>query len=106
MRRPNGAFAGNSRLAEQYLHITLTDEQDIPDAFGRLKALYPYLMTLDYDNTRTRTAAQINGAENVPGKTPMELFAELYELQNGAPMTEEQQAYLAAKIEALTEVDA
>ena len=100
------AYAGNSRLAEQYLHITLTDEQDIPDAFGRLKALYPYLMTLDYDNTRTRTAAQINGAENVPGKTPMELFAELYELQNGAPMTEEQQAYLAAKIEALTEVDA
>ncbi len=112
LRRLRGTFAEltlpehyrEGNVKEAYLHITLTDEQDIPDAFGRLKAVYPYLMLLEYDNTRTRTAASVEGVDNAPEKSPMELFEELYMLQNGAPLTAQQRAYLTEKIEALKEV--
>ena len=39
---------------DDYLHITLTDEEDILDAIGKLRVIYPNLMKLDYDNQRTR----------------------------------------------------
>lgn len=77
-----------------YLHITLTDEQDIPDAIGRLRTVYPYLMRLDYDNTRTRAAAHIEGDGAVQTKSPLQLFSDFYELQNNQPMTEEQRAFV------------
>ena len=77
-----------------YLHITLTDEQDIPDAIGRLRTVYPYLMRLDYDNTRTRAAAHIEGDGAVQTKSPLQLFSDFYELQNNQPMTEEQSAFV------------
>ena len=77
----------------------------MPDAAIRLKALYPYLMTIEYDNTRTRTASVIGGAEDVPKKSPLELFEELYRLQNGSGLNEAQRMYLEEKIEALQEVE-
>ena len=73
-----------------YLHITLTDEEDIPDAVGKLRVIYPNLMKLDYDNMRTRSKAVIGGAEDVEEKTPLELFDELYEKQNGVPLSDDQ----------------
>lgn len=73
-----------------YLHITLTDEEDIPDAIGKLRAIYPNLMRLDYDNRRTRSSLSLEGAADVAQKTPLALFSELYELQNNQPMSKEQ----------------
>jgi exonuclease SbcD len=73
-----------------YLHVILTDEEDVPDAVARLRTVYPNLMKLSYDNTRTRSVAQIDGAEAVERKTEIELFAEFYEAQNGRPMEEQQ----------------
>ena len=75
---------------DDYLHIILTDEEDVPDAVGRLRAVYPNLMKLDYDNTRTRNSAYIENTENIEKKSEIELFAELYEKQNGKSMSEEQ----------------
>ena len=45
---------------DDYLHITLTDEQDIPEALARLRVIYPNLMQLDYDNQRTRQQQEIS----------------------------------------------
>lgn len=39
---------------DDYLHITLTDEEDILDAINRLRVIYPNIMKMDYDNTRTK----------------------------------------------------
>ncbi len=86
-----------------YLHITLTDEEDIPDAVGKLRVIYPNLMKLDYDNRRTRSSTVIGGAENVEEKTPLELFGELYEKQNGMPLSDEQARFSAGLIESIWE---
>lgn len=75
---------------DDYLHITLTDEEDVPDAMAKLRTIYPNLMKLTYDNTRTRTQVQIDGAEAVDERSPLELFAEFYEKQNNMTMSEEQ----------------
>ena len=91
-------FYENTSYPADYVHITLTDEEDIPEAMGRLRVIYPYLMKLDYDNRRTRTSNEIQGASTMEDKTPGQLFAEFYELQNNAPLTDEQEQFLAELI--------
>ena len=81
-------YEGRNR--EDYLHITLTDEEDVPDGAAKLRVIYPNLMRLDYDNTRTRSRNLPEGAEEPAAKPPLELFEEFYERQNNQPMTEEQ----------------
>ncbi|MBO5898162.1 MAG: exonuclease SbcCD subunit D [Clostridia bacterium] len=96
-------------LAEQcpqkndYLRITLTDEDDIPDAMARLRSYYPYLMQLRYDNSRTRADQFITGTEATESKTPLALFAEFFEQQNNTPMTDEQLAFMQSLIEEIEE---
>ena len=46
---------------QDYLHITLTDEEEILDAVGKLRSIYPNLLRLDYDNARTRAGAALPG---------------------------------------------
>lgn len=86
-----------------YLHIVLTDEEDVPEAMGRLRVIYPNIMKLTYDNTRTRENQQITGAEDVPHKSPLTLFEELYELQNNQPMQELQRRFARELIESIWE---
>ena len=91
-------FYENTSYPADYVHITLTDEEDIPEAMGRLRVIYPYLMKLDYDNQRTRTSNEIQGASTIEEKTPGQLFAEFYELQNNVPLTDEQEQFLTELI--------
>ena len=96
------AFYENTAL-DDYLHIILTDEEDVPEAVGRLRVIYPNIMKLSYDNTRTRTSGIIDGAEDVQRKSPLQLFEELYEKQNNQPMTQEQQHFTRELIESIWE---
>ena len=88
---------------EDYLHIILTAEEDVAEAMGRLRVIYPNLMKLSYDNTRTRTDQVVGSAENVKSKSPLELFEELYALQNNQPMSREQRAFTQELIESIQE---
>lgn len=85
------SYAGTD--TEDYIHAVLTDENDIPNALARLRSIYPNLMKLDYDNLRTRSSAVIAAEERHRTMTGAELFAELYEKQNGQKMSDEQNAY-------------
>ncbi|MGN0971790.1 MAG: exonuclease SbcCD subunit D, partial [Aristaeellaceae bacterium] len=86
-----------------YLHLTLTDEEDVPDAAARLRVIYPKLMKLDYDNTRTRAMADFSTGAQTDSRSPAELFGDFYALQNGQPMTKVQQDYLLKVLERLKE---
>lgn len=99
------SFYEGTSYTEDYTHITLTDEEDVPDAISKLRVVYKGLMRLDYDNTRTRTSAQIDASTDVEKKSPAQLFAELYEAQNGKELTPEQSALLADMIEKIWEGD-
>ena len=84
---------------EDYLHITLTDEEDIPDAVRKLQVIYPNLMKLDYDNRRTRTRSELIRETEAEKKTPLELLEEFYEKQNNQAMSETQRAFALELIE-------
>ena len=86
-----------------YLHITLTDEEDIPDAISRLRSIYPNIMRLDYDNIRTRNSGSLEIGEAVVQRTPLELFEDFYEQQNHKPMSEEQKQFICGLIESIWE---
>ena len=96
------AFYGGT-ATDDYIQAVLTDEEDVPEAVGKLRLIYPNLMHLRYDNTRTRSNRIIEGAENVPQKTPLELFEELYELQNNQPMSDRQRSFLLELMESIEE---
>ena len=81
-----------------YLHIVLTDEEDILDAVNRLRVIYPHLMKLSYDNCRTRQNNELDVTEEIHRKSPMELFEEFYELQNNQTMNDEQQKLLTGLV--------
>ena len=84
------SYYKDTDLQDRYLHVTLTDEEDIPDAIGRLRAVYPYIMNLEYDNRRTRQDQNPLEEAVTPESSPLELFSLLYEKQNNAPMDTEE----------------
>ena len=90
-------------MKEDYLHITLTDEEDIPDAIGKLRLIYPNLMFLDYNNSRTRAAGMLSDLEDIEQKSPLDLFGEFYQQQNGRPMSDEQEKFTREIMEKIWE---
>lgn len=89
---------------EDYLHIILTDEEDVADAVAKLRCVYPNLMKLDYDNTRTRNSLALTQAEETEKKSDTELLSEFFEKQNGKPLSDEQLEYAANLFEQIKEV--
>lgn len=98
------SFYEHTTYRSDYLHLILTDEQDVFDAMSRLRTIYPYLMTLDYDNARTRAAGGMSVPAEAERRTPLELFEALYQCQNHQPMSEVQRAYIAQLMEQIMEV--
>ena len=86
-------------LLRDFYHLTLTDEEDVPDAVQKLRSVYKNLLQLEYDNKRTRTDNAIEGAERVVEKSPLELMEEFYQLQNNQTLSEKQRAYLQGLLE-------
>jgi exonuclease SbcD len=110
LRQIRGTFAEltaesfyKGTAVEDYIHVALTDEEDVPEAMGKLRLIYPNLMQLKYDNTRTRSNHLIDRAEDVQRKSPLELFGELYALQNNQPMSEQQLEFTRELIESVWE---
>lgn len=86
-------------LLRDFYHLTLTDEEDVPDAVQKLRSVYKNLLQLEYDNKRTRTDNAIEGAERVVEKSPLELMEEFYQLQNNQALSEKQRVYLQGLLE-------
>ena len=111
MRKLKGTYMEITSLAnyqdtntEDYMQITLTDEEDIVDGMQKLRAIYPNLMRLEYDNRRTRENQEISGTETVEKKSELEYFQEFFELQNNQPMNEEQRKFSEDLIRKIQEV--
>lgn len=88
---------------DDYIHVILTDEEDILDAMGKLRVIYKNLMKLSYDNKRTRENREISDADASKNKSPLELFEEFYEMQNNQPMSDEQRNYSLDLIQSIWE---
>ena len=97
------SFYENTSLTDDYVHITLTDEEDIPDVITKLRVVYKNIMKLDYDNQRTKKSSEINLINDMDSKSPLELFDTFYELQNGKHLSDTQRVFLKNIIEEIWE---
>ncbi len=99
-------FYHDTPYPNDYVHITLTDENDVPDAVGKLRMIYPMLLKLDYDNARSRSGTDLQKLEKTRQESPLELFSDFYERCNHQSMTEEQSEYLQKIMEEIWEDEA
>ena len=102
MKKEN--YAGTA--TDDFLHIILTNEDDVPDAMRKLKTVYPNILRLDYDNARTKSGGAVEVLPEAETKTPMELVSEFYAMQNGQPMNEAQSEYIKRLAETVWEEQA
>lgn len=84
---------------DDYIYAVLTDEDELYDAVGKLRSIYPNLMHIDFENSRTMHEAELNSAESIADKSPEELFAEFYFMQNGTELSEEKMSVVKKAFE-------
>lgn len=105
VRTVKGGFEALLRENSQdYLRLILTDENDVPNAWSRLLAVYPNLLKLEYDNLRTRMDRQLEQCgESEKTLSPLDLLEKFYILRNNQPMTMEQRTFAGALMEQIWE---
>lgn len=86
---------------QDYVCITLTDENDIPNAIGKLRSIYPNILSLEYDNKRTALLKALSPIEAEEAKNPFELVSDFYKLRNNAEMSDFQAEEVRSIIESL-----
>ncbi|MEQ8200102.1 MAG: exonuclease SbcCD subunit D [Syntrophomonadaceae bacterium] len=82
-----------------YLQVTLTDEEEIVDAMGKLRSVYPNVMQLGYDNSRSRARQEIGAATDIGDKSPFQLFEEFYQMQTGTGLEPEQSGIVSRMLD-------
>lgn len=77
---------------EDYLRVILTNEEEIIDPIGKIRSVYPNVMALDFENSRTKI--DVMGAspdtEQLEKLSPYDLFSEFFLGITGAVMSEDQ----------------
>lgn len=76
---------------EDYIYAIITDEEDIYDPIGKLRTVYPNILLLEVENTKTGINENSkSSASDVENKSPMDLFEEFYKNQNNVDLTDSQ----------------
>lgn len=87
---------------DDYIYAVLTDENDVNDAAAKLRGYYPHLMTLSYNNSRTRSVANLD-FENVDQKSPTEIFSDFFKEMNNRDMVAEESDFVRNLIDSIWE---
>ena len=103
IRGPFAQLQDTALSTDDYIYAILTDEEEVHEAIGKLRVIFPNLMEMRYDNTRTRATQIREDLEEVEKKTPMQLFEEFYAKQNGQPMSDVQREFMQQLIESAME---
>ena len=111
MRHIKGPFSELMKpefATDDYMYVTLTDEDIIPDAIQKIRTYYPHTMKLDYQNSHTRAAMEFSFASEDLSVRPEELLRDFYRKIAGGEPSEEEWAILlrsAGKAGVIDETD-
>lgn len=76
---------------EDYLHVTLTDKTPAIDALARLRAIYPNVMSLEYERPRAASSSDERcDADAIEKIDPADLFARFFEERTGTTLSGKQ----------------
>lgn len=77
---------------EDYVRAIITNEDQVYDAIGQIKKIYPNTLRLDIENSKSKISVemQISNLDNIKKKNEVELFNEFYQYQNNQELDEAQ----------------
>jgi exonuclease SbcD len=86
---------------EDYLRVILTDEEEIIAPMEKIRSVYPNVMSLDFENSRTNIdyASALTCSDQLETLSPYELFSEFYLKMNDAALSGEQQKIVRELLE-------
>lgn len=101
IRRIKGTFEqiienskNDSYNKQDFIDIILTNENEVEDAIYKLRTVYPNVLQITYDNSKTNNVNTIENIQKISSLDPNKIFSEFYENRNGLPMDEEQSKYI------------
>lgn len=80
----------NITAPEDFIYVTLTDEDYVNDAMGIFRQVYPNTIKVDYDNEHTHELDHVDLDEFVENKSFSELIGDFYRMIYGCEMTDEE----------------
>lgn len=80
----------NIVLPDDFIYVTLTDEVPEPNAYNIIRAYYPNIMKLDYDNSHTQEREQIEIKPLSQNKSFKEIISDFYKLKYNMEIPEEE----------------
>ncbi len=98
-------FYSGTAYPDSFVHIILTDEDEVPYAVSRLGVIYKYITGLRYDNTKSRHIQTEENGEAASSLSPYDLFSKLYGSLNGREMNKVQSEYIKGLIEDIWEAE-
>ena len=81
---------------EDFIYVTLMDEEIINDAMGIFQQTYPNTVKIDYDNSRTRAMEHVDISNIAENKSFSELIGDFYRLIYNCEMSGEEMDYMRA----------
>ena len=81
---------------EDFIYVTLTDEEIINDAMGIFQQTYPNTVKIDYDKSRTRAMEHVDISNIAENKSFSELIGDFYRLIYNCEMSGEEMDYMRA----------
>lgn len=85
---------GSCDRVEDYVQITLLDDIDVPNAFGKLATKFPNIMVMQYDNRGMKDGKMENEMIDNRVLSPEKLFSLFYETMNHQTLTKRQEDYV------------
>lgn len=79
---------------DDFIYVTLTDEDTVNDAMGIFQQVYPNTVKIDYDNSHTRAIEQVDISSIAENKSFSELIGDFYKLMYHCEMSEEEMKYM------------
>ena len=76
--------------SEDFIYVTLTDEEIISEAMGIFQQYYPNTVKIDYDNSHTREIEQVDISGIAENRSFDELINDFYKQIYGCGITEEE----------------
>ncbi len=100
-------LTSNEETAEKnktsFVYAVLTDEEEEINVLGKLRSVFPNLVSIRYDNSRTRSASEIDFVSDIEEKSPIELFSLFFKMQNSKELNAEQEKFIKKEIEELND---
>jgi exonuclease SbcD len=84
----------NVESVNDFIYVTLTDEDIVNDAMSIFQQTYPNTIKIDYENSHTTSVEQVDITRISGNKTFAELISEFYMAMYGCEMSEEEMAVM------------